>query len=113
MLNPATRNFVLIGDFQMAVCEVEISSGTFSRWRHDASYMAVQDMLHHWHDAFRTVHGPDRIAYSHRHNSGALWLNDHALVPSSVKVLGCEIDSSPIDDGLSDHAALVVDLERV
>ena len=112
MLNPTTQDFILIGDFQMAVSEVEISSGTFARWRRDRSFLSMQNMLLHWRDAFRTVHGAERIAYSHRHNSGARWLNDHAFVPPSLQILNCEIDWSPIDDSLSDHATLFVDIDR-
>ena len=112
MLNPMTPEFILIGDFQMVVAENEISSGTFPRWRHDPAFVAMQDMLGHWKDAFRSVHGADRIAYSHRHNSGAQWLNDHALVPSAVQVLDCNIDWSPIEEALSDHATLLLDVER-
>lgn len=110
MHNPATRNFVLIGDFQMVVAELEISSGTFARWRRDTSFVAMQSMLEWWKDAFRAVHGPDHVAYSHLHNSGARWLNDHAFIPPTVDVMSCEIDWSPIDESLSDHATLVVDV---
>jgi exonuclease III len=112
MHNPMTLDFVLIGDFQIVVAEIEISSGTFARWRHDQSFVAMQEMLRHWRDAFRAVHGTERIAYSHRHNSGALWLNDHAFVPPDVQIQGCEIDWSPIDAGLSDHATLILDISR-
>lgn len=113
MLNPSTRDFVLIGDFQMAVAEIEISSGTFPRWRNAPSFVAMQRMLEHWRDAFRTANGPHHVAYSHRHNSGARWLNDHAFVPSGVRVIDCQIDWTPIESGLSDHAALIVDIEPV
>ena len=69
-------------------------------------------LFRHWRDAFRTVHGVHRIAYSHRHNSGARWLNDHAFVPPNVQILGCDIDWSPIDESLSDHATLLLEVKR-
>ena len=111
MLNPITPEFILIGDFQMVVAENEISSGTFPRWRRDPSFVAMQGMLRHWRDAFRTVHGAERIAYSRRHNSGAHWLNDHAFVPPALHISDCDIDWSPIEEGLSDHAMLSLDIE--
>jgi exonuclease III len=113
VLNPAVRDFILIGDYQMVVEEIEISSGTFRRWKSDPSFTLMQGMLRHWRDAFRTVHGSHHVAYSHRHNSGALWLNDHAFVPPSIEILGCEIDWSPVDEGLSDHGALLLEIKSV
>lgn len=110
MLNQTTRHFILIGDFQMAVAEIEISSGKFQRWSRDPSYVLLQAMLTHWRDAFRATHGADHLAFSHRHNSGALWLNDHALVPPHIDIVRCEIDWSSISEGLSDHACLVLDV---
>ncbi len=106
------HEFILVGDFQMVVQETEISSGTFRRWKRDISFLTMQQMLQHWRDAFRSIHGPGKIAFSHQHISGARWLIDHAFVPPTLEILGCEIDWQPIEAGLSDHAALIVDLAK-
>ena len=45
MLHSEIRRFVLVGDFQMAVSELEISSGTFPRWRRDPAYVAMAGRL--------------------------------------------------------------------
>lgn len=111
--HPLVGEFVLVGDFQMAVQENEITSGTFAKWSRHASYRSMQDMLQHWRDAFRAVHGPERVHHSFLHTSGARWMNDHAFVPPAVEILDCDVDWTPIDLGLSDHGTLVLDLNIV
>lgn len=59
-------------------------------------------------DAFRARH--DGRQPSWRDHSGATVRYDHAFTTPDVPVAACSLDQTPLTEGLTDHAALVLEL---
>jgi exodeoxyribonuclease III len=64
-----------------------------------------------WSDAFRALHGYARRDRSWYWRSGFGYRLDHILVSPPLRATACEYLHHVRDDGLSDHAAMVAEIE--
>ena len=81
------------------------------RW--DRAELALVKGLeaHGWRDAFRAVHGYGRKEVSWAWPHGGGWRLDHVLVSPGVVPRACEYVHAWRTDALSDHSALVAELD--